>query len=125
MSIDDNATPDGSTSVSFQVLTASSHDKTNSEELDTTQPCIEGDDNQIKWMQDPDISPLIAWIENKYRPEDSEFRLQGRALQAFWLLKYCLYISDGVLYYTWMDRSGQKHCLVVPNPYDSMSFRPT
>lgn len=127
-SVDNDAKPDGSTSVSLQGLTASSHDETNSDQLYKTQPYIDGDDNQVNWMQsysnqdlrflqlqDPDISPLIAWIESKYKPEDSELRLQGPATRALWLLESCLSISDGVLYYTWMDRSEQNHCLVVPN----------
>ena len=119
-----------------QGLTASSANKAASEELETTLPYIEGDAIQTNWMksyskedlrllqlQDSDISPLIEWIEKNYKPSDSELRLQSPATRALWLLGSCLDLFDGVLYYTWMDRSERKHCLVVPNTLKSEVLR--
>ncbi|CAG2249837.1 unnamed protein product [Mytilus edulis] len=101
-------------------LQASSFNSADSIDHDMTQPNTEEDTIHINWMQsyspqqlrqlqlqDPDLFPLIEWIESQYDPSDAELRLQSPATRALRLLGSCLKVIDGVLYYKWINQSGR------------------
>ncbi|VDI23541.1 Hypothetical predicted protein [Mytilus galloprovincialis] len=127
-----NNQSDESVTSSIQGLQASSFNSADSIDHDMTQPNTEEDTIHINWMQsyspqqlrqlqlqDPDLFPLIEWIESQYDPSDAELRLQSPATRALRLLGSCLKVIDGVLYYKWINQSERKPCLVVPSSLKS------
>ncbi|CAG2251987.1 unnamed protein product [Mytilus edulis] len=102
-----NNQSDESVTSSIQGLQASSFNSADSIDHDMTQLNTEEDTIHINWMQsyspqqlrqlqlqDPDLFPLIEWIESQYDPSDAELRLQSPATRALRLLGSCLKIDS-------------------------------
>ena len=66
-------------------------------------------------LADPDLKPIITWLEAKKEPLLRHLNLESRNTKHLWLCKPQLVIKDGVLYYQWEtnDQKGLK--LVVPD----------
>ena len=66
-------------------------------------------------LEDPNLQPLVGWLESNSEPSDSDLRLHSPATRALWLCRPCLEVLDGVLYYRWMSHADRCLCLVVPD----------
>jgi hypothetical protein len=66
--------------------------------------------------QDPDLSPVILWLQDDEDPPQRDVWLQGAGTKEIWLNRSRLEFSDeGLLLYRWEGEDGQTHfCLVVP-----------
>ena len=65
-------------------------------------------------MEDPDLAPIMTWIEKDHTPTDSELRLHSPATRSLWLCRSFFQMFEGVLYYKFIDSQDRDLCLVVP-----------
>lgn len=63
---------------------------------------------------DPDISPVIAWLEEGVDPTREVLFLASPAVKYYWLLRAQLRLINGVLYYEWIRSDDETLVLVVP-----------
>lgn len=69
-----------------------------------------------KQMQDPDISPVIQWLEKGKRPHGTEVCSASPASRHYWICWDSLKLKDGVLYREFYKRDGSNKYLqlIVP-----------
>ena len=65
-------------------------------------------------LEDPDISPVMRWLENEIVPLKDILFLSSPATKSLWLCRLRLSIIDGVMYYVWLNKEDRRVCLVVP-----------
>ena len=65
-------------------------------------------------LEDPDISPVMRWLENEIVPLKDILFLSSPATKSLWLCRLRLSIIDGVMYYIWLNKEDRRVCLVVP-----------
>ncbi|VDI25482.1 Hypothetical predicted protein, partial [Mytilus galloprovincialis] len=96
--------------------------------LDDTLPYADGNPcsnwapeyppEQLKIFQqeDPDLAPILKWMEEDVEPTQAELRLQSRATRSLWLCRPCFVMFNHVLYYKFIGcPARQGLCLVVPS----------
>ncbi|CAG2204197.1 unnamed protein product [Mytilus edulis] len=96
--------------------------------LDDTLPYADGNPcsnwapeyppEQLKIFQqeDPELAPILKWMEEDVEPTQAELRLQSRATRSLWLCRPCFVMFNHVLYYKFIGcPARQGLCLVVPS----------
>ncbi|CAC5415897.1 unnamed protein product [Mytilus coruscus] len=99
-----------------------------SSNLDDTLPYADGDpcsnwapeypSEQLKIFQqeDPDLAPILKWMEEDVEPTQAELRLQSRATRSLWLCRPCFIMFNNVPYNKFIGcPARQSLCLVVPS----------
>ena len=94
-------------------------------EVTVNVPDSSSEESSVDWMQtyshqelrdsqmgDPDISPVISWLEANDTPTSDILQLHSPAVKHLWLCKSQLVLDNGVLFYKWEDVIARK-CLVV------------
>ena len=73
-------------------------------------------DLRAKQLKDPDIAPLIRWMENGKRPSGKEVTSTSPATHHYWLYWDSLVLTEGVLFHKFAKRDGTGHYVqfVVP-----------
>lgn len=64
--------------------------------------------------KDPDLCPIIKWLECNTEPKQAELRLQSPGSRTLWLSRKNLQFIDRVLHYKWDGKANRSLCLVVP-----------
>uniref|UniRef100_A0A8W8IJN6 Peptidase A2 domain-containing protein n=1 Tax=Magallana gigas TaxID=29159 RepID=A0A8W8IJN6_MAGGI len=64
--------------------------------------------------EDPDLCPIIKWLECNIEPKQAELRLQSPGTRTLWLSRKNLQFIDRVLHYKWDGKANRSLCLVVP-----------
>lgn len=79
---------------------------------------LEGWDSQTmrqNQLNDPDISDILTWTENKQYPEWSQISDRSSTLKTLWRQWDRLKLFDGVLYRTWVENEDRDQLqLIVP-----------
>ncbi|CAC5423873.1 unnamed protein product [Mytilus coruscus] len=71
---------------------------------------------KIFQQEDPDLAPILRWIQEDIEPTQAELRLHGRATRSLWLCRPCFLMFNDVLYYKFIDcPERQGLSLVVPS----------
>ena len=65
-------------------------------------------------LEDPDLRPILTWLETEVDPEQHELFLSSPTTKALWLCKVRLFLRDGVLHYRWDNDPLRDEVLVVP-----------
>ena len=67
-------------------------------------------------LEDPDIGPVLKWLESGARPVGPEVTASSPATQYYWLYWESLKIMDGVLFHKFSrkDGTGEHIQLIVP-----------
>lgn len=63
---------------------------------------------------DPDLCPIIKWLQCNIEPKQAELRLQISETRTLWLSRKNLQFIDRVLHYKWDGKANRSLCLVVP-----------
>ena len=64
--------------------------------------------------QDPDIQPMVRWLETETPPTEEELALCVPALKYFWLNRN-MFLNTGVLYQLWVrEDQPVRELLIVP-----------
>lgn len=63
---------------------------------------------------DPDLCPIIKWLQCNIEPKQAELRLQISGTRTLWLSRKNLQFIDRVLHYKWDGKANRSLCLVVP-----------
>ena len=59
---------------------------------------IAGEDLRQRQLDDPELSPVITWLEGSVDPEQQELKICGRATKFWWGNRERLVMKDGVLF---------------------------
>ena len=89
-----------------QNSTADDTDDSDSEDGDEQGEWFGGyswDELMAKQKKDPDIGPVILWLEGSGKPNPGELELHSPSVKHLWLCKTQLVIENGVLHYIWED----------------------
>lgn len=100
--------------MSGMVSTVTTRQKQATDEViqDHTQTLYNRQELQQLQEQDPDISPVLLWVqESVSRPKSKDVVFRSPATRSLWLMWDTLQLTDGVLYTKAIDG---KLCLVVP-----------
>ena len=65
-------------------------------------------------LNDPDIWPIMSWLENKIEPTPGELHTQSRSTKWLWNCKKFLVIRKGILFYKFLDCPLRDIAFVVP-----------
>ena len=65
-------------------------------------------------LEDPNLSPVIGWIESGQSPSEAELLLQSVCTKHYWHCRNQLKIIDGVLFYIWDKGTVTRDLLVIP-----------
>ena len=65
-------------------------------------------DLKKKQMEDPDIGPVMRWLEKGVRPVGPKFAASSPATQHYWLHWESLKLSDGVLFCRFSRKDGMR-----------------
>ena len=73
-------------------------------------------DLKKKQMEEPDISPVMKWLEKGVRPVGPKFATSSPTTQHYWLHWEYLRVIDGVLFcrFSRKDSTGEHTQLIVP-----------
>ena len=73
---------------------------------------------ELKQFQrsDPDLEPVIKWMESEYEPSTPELFMKSIITKHLWLCRPMLTLLEGVLYYRWEHSTHNSLKLVVPEP---------
>ena len=87
------------------------------EELDGVSMESSYSSQETREMQlgDSDIHDLLVWKEEGVEPTQAMLHLSSPAVRNFWQNKALLEVRDGVLFYRWVEESGERSLLVVPH----------
>lgn len=62
--------------------------------------------------EDPDLCPIIKWLECNIELKQAELRLQSPVTRTLWLSRKKLQFIDRVLHYKWDGKTNRSFCLV-------------
>ena len=87
------------------------------EELDGVSMESSYSSQETREMQlgDSDIHDLLVWKEEGVEPTQAMLHLSSPAVRNFWQNKALLEVRHGVLFYRWVEESGERSLLVVPH----------
>jgi hypothetical protein len=54
-------------------------------------------------MHDPDLKPVLLWLQDNYEPSMMELKLSSKATRYYWMCRSQLQLENGVLLYRWED----------------------
>ena len=74
---------------------------------------LDGDELNNHRRSDPDIGPVIIWLETE-EPSEAELFLSSPNSKFYWLNKNLLTIEDGILKYKWISNGGIRKLVVLP-----------
>jgi transposase InsO family protein/predicted aspartyl protease len=100
--------------LAVRVIDADSTNQEAHEEDSTWIQIIPAKDLREQQLADPDLKPLITWLESGTDPPDDKLWLCSPATKHFWSCKTQLTFKDGVLYYIWVDGPFHRLKLLVP-----------
>ena len=66
-------------------------------------------------MEDIDLKHLIQWIEAPSSPSQAELQGLSPVVKYYWTNKALLTVSEGVLYYKWMEGDSFRLLFIVPS----------
>ena len=73
--------------------------------------------------EDPDLRPILDWLEADTEPEQHELFLASPATKALWLCNSHLLLRNGVLHYRWENHPLREEVLVVPKGLHEVVLR--
>jgi len=88
--------------------------------LTDTEPCnwidsLSNKEIQEEQMHDPDLKPILLWLQDNYEPRMMELKLSSKATRYYWMCRSQLQLEKGVLFYRWEDPISPKLLLVIPD----------
>ena len=69
---------------------------------------------QERQWSDPDIQPIVQWLEASQEPSPQELFLHSAPTKLLWQAKDLLCLRHRVLYHKWVTPVGERWLLVVP-----------